>query len=69
MQRFRAALPITLATSIAAAAAAGAAAWGGADESPVELGRVRWQRDFDAASAASKQSGKPLAVLFQEVPG
>lgn len=36
---------------------------------PKELGWVRWQRDFAAATAVAKQSGKPLFVLFQEVPG
>ena len=28
-----------------------------------------WGRDFDAALAASKASGKPVFLLFQEVPG
>lgn len=36
---------------------------------PVELGQVDWQRDLDGALAQSKATGKPLAVLFQEVPG
>jgi Thioredoxin-like len=36
---------------------------------PQELGTIQWHRGFDAAAAASKQSGKPLLVLFQEVPG
>ncbi len=36
---------------------------------PPELGAVAWGRDFAAAQAQSKQSGKPLVVLFQEVPG
>jgi hypothetical protein len=36
---------------------------------PKELGWVHWQRDFEAASAEARASGKPLFVLFQEVPG
>jgi len=38
-------------------------------ERPVELGEVAWSRDFDATLAASKASGKPVLVLFDEVPG
>jgi hypothetical protein len=36
---------------------------------PVELGRVAWQRDHDAAFAAARGSGKPVLLFFQEVPG
>ena len=35
----------------------------------IELGSVHWQRDLDQAVAASKQDQKPIAMLFQEVPG
>ena len=35
----------------------------------VELGTVSWQRDHDAALEASVKTGKPVFVLFQEVPG
>jgi hypothetical protein len=35
----------------------------------VEVGAVAWGRDFDAAQAQAKASGKPILVLFQEVPG
>jgi hypothetical protein len=38
-------------------------------ENPVELGRVAWQRDHEAAFAAARASGKPVVLLFQEVPG
>ncbi len=34
-----------------------------------ELGSVAWQRDYDTALQLSKQSGKPILILFQEVPG
>jgi hypothetical protein len=36
---------------------------------PRELGEVRWERDLDAALERSAGDGKPLFVLFQEVPG
>ena len=39
------------------------------DPAPVELGRVAWQRDHEAAFAAAKSSGKPVLLFFQEVPG
>lgn len=35
----------------------------------VELGMVQWHRDFDKAVQLSKKTQKPLAILFQEVPG
>lgn len=38
-------------------------------EQPVELGQVRWRRDFEAGLAEAKRSGKPVLLLFQEVPG
>lgn len=36
---------------------------------PVEVGMVKWGRDLDAALARSNESGKPVLLLFQEVPG
>ncbi|MFT3712014.1 MAG: thioredoxin family protein [Archangium sp.] len=36
---------------------------------PPELGKVKWERDFDAAVRRSKETQKPLLVLFDEVPG
>jgi hypothetical protein len=36
---------------------------------PVELGHVKWLRDLDQAVANSKEQEKPIAILFQEVPG
>ena len=36
---------------------------------PVEFGKVAWKRDFAAAEARAEETGKPLLVLFQEVPG
>ncbi|MEZ6186225.1 MAG: VPGUxxT family thioredoxin-like (seleno)protein, type 2 [Planctomycetota bacterium] len=40
-----------------------------ADDAPVELGRVAWERDFAAAEARARKEEKPLLVLFDEVPG
>ena len=36
---------------------------------PVELGRVRWERDFGAALKRAQKDQRPVLVLFQEVPG
>ena len=36
---------------------------------PEELGKVHWLRDLDLGKAESQKSGKPLLILFQEVPG
>ena len=55
-----------------ASVALGAAAWAEKDASDtdaVEWGRVAWLRDFDRAAEAAKGSGKPILLLFQEVPG
>ncbi len=36
---------------------------------PIEVGKVDWGRDYEAALAASKKTKKPILILFQEVPG
>jgi len=36
---------------------------------PIELGKINWLRDYDTALAKSKEKGKPILILFQEVPG
>ena len=35
----------------------------------VEVGTVEWGRDFEGALEESERTGKPVLVLFQEVPG
>ncbi len=50
------------------ALATGGAAVPGAPPQP-ELGAVHWGRDFDGARAEAAASGRPMLVLFQEVPG
>lgn len=39
------------------------------DGTPREFGRVQWQRKLEPALSMSKESGKPVFLLFQEVPG
>jgi hypothetical protein len=38
-------------------------------ERSVEMGTVDWNRNLDSAIKLSSQTGKPLFVLFQEIPG
>jgi len=38
-------------------------------QQPEELGKVRWIRDLDLGRTESERSGKPMLLLFQEVPG
>lgn len=40
-----------------------------AAQAPEELGLVTWSRNLDDGLAAAKKSGKPVLLLFQEVPG
>ncbi len=40
-----------------------------ASVNPVELGRVPWVRDLPKVLANAKKSGKPVMLLFDEVPG
>ncbi|MFK7927769.1 MAG: thioredoxin family (seleno)protein, partial [Myxococcota bacterium] len=36
---------------------------------PHELGQIAWIRDLEAGKAEAKSTGKPLLLLFTEVPG
>lgn len=45
------------------------AACGERSSNPVEVGLVKWGRDLDAALNKSAETGKPVFVLFQEIPG
>ena len=38
-------------------------------KNPVELGLVKWIRNFDDGLAETKAKGRPMLLLFQEVPG
>jgi len=40
-----------------------------ADENPIAVGAVHWGRDLDQALKLSGETGRPVLVLFQEVPG
>ena len=53
--------PLLFTSTLLAAAPAASA--------PEELGRVAWLRSMPAAVARAKASGKPIALLFDEVPG
>jgi len=41
----------------------------GSPDNPEELGAVHWLRELAVGKAQAKASGKPLLILFQEVPG
>jgi hypothetical protein len=64
---------IAFATAISAASVLAASQAGcqpeGATQNPEEVGKVKWGRDYDATLAAAKSTGKPVFLLFQEVPG
>lgn len=38
-------------------------------DQPEELGLVHWLRDLDTGKAEAEKTGKPMLILFQEVPG
>ena len=38
-------------------------------QQPRELGKVAWERDFESAKEKAAAAGKPILLLFQEVPG
>ena len=40
-----------------------------AKDNPIEVGSVNWGRDLDQAQKLSGETGRPIFVLFQEVPG
>lgn len=48
---------------------AGTGALKAAERQAVEVGAVKWERDFQGALNKSRKSGKPVLLLFQEVPG
>ena len=35
----------------------------------VELGNVHWHRDLERGKTVANSTGKPIFLLFQEVPG
>lgn len=60
---------VTLGVAKLAALPRTAGEGGVSNQNPEEVGTVRWERNHDAALAASRKSGKPVFALFQEVPG
>lgn len=55
--------------AVAAAALAANPSTGADDDAPRELGAVDWGRKLEPALASAKESGKPVLLLFQEIPG
>ena len=43
--------------------------WYAAEANPIELGLVRWERNYNIAIQRSKVEKKPVFMFFQEVPG
>lgn len=63
-------VPVRTVLGLAVVGGLGAAAMPAqSPQQPGELGAVTWLREELAAHAAAKASGRPLLVLFQEVPG
>jgi len=60
---------LAAATFATVAVAASGTRSAGAVDGPIELGRVRWGRDVDAGFARARQTGQPVLLLFQEIPG
>jgi len=40
-----------------------------ASDNPIELGKVRWLREYEQAVAQANKTGRSILTLFQEVPG
>jgi hypothetical protein len=55
--------------AVAAASLAAPATPAPSGGAPPELGAIGWSRSFEEASRRAKDSGLPLLVLFDEVPG
>lgn len=55
--------------TVAAGSDAANRLWPKPKNNPVEVGHVHWGRDLESALKQSGKSGKPVFLLFQEVPG
>lgn len=44
-------------------------ALGSCENQQIEIGTITWERNYEKAVEKSKESGKPIFLLFQEVPG
>ena len=38
-------------------------------KNPVELGKVKWLRNLKDSLSEARKTGKPVLIMFQEVPG
>lgn len=41
----------------------------GLSATPIELGKVNWDRKIEPSIEQSSSDGKPIFLLFQELPG
>ncbi len=41
----------------------------GTEDDVIETGKVNWSSDLEVAKRTSMKTGKPLFLLFQEIPG
>lgn len=41
----------------------------GAAAVPIELGKVKWDRKLEPSLEKAAKDGKPVLLLFQEIPG
>jgi hypothetical protein len=67
--RFKTLIPaliMALCPSVSVAIAAETDSW---TDSPKELGRVSWRKNLGKALEEAKTTGKPVLLLFQEIPG
>ena len=39
------------------------------EQNPTAVGKVKWERDYPTATKQARETGKPIFLLFQEVPG
>ena len=39
------------------------------DPVEIEKGTVRWSADLESAKMVSRKTGRPVFLLFQEIPG
>ncbi|MEZ4647978.1 MAG: VPGUxxT family thioredoxin-like (seleno)protein, type 2 [Candidatus Eisenbacteria bacterium] len=60
---------VGLGTSMAVPSRAGEGPVGADKGQPIEMGQVGWGRDLAEAKAAAATTGRPLFVIFQEIPG
>lgn len=61
--------PLAVVSALSSACAREVAAAPSAAVAGIELGKVHWRRDFEAARVEARKKRRPLLVLFTEIPG